>query len=107
MSAQSWIDQHHSLLPLIIPVYLVLVWLLVGAHVSWIGGWSALSRIYRTQIQFVGAKWTRQSALMRWWMNYNNAMTLGVNPQGLYLATIFLFRFRHPPLLIPLSDIKV
>jgi len=26
---------------------------------------------------------------------------------GLYLAVLFLFRFRHPPLLIPWSDIKV
>jgi len=107
MSAQSWIDQHHSLLPLIIPVYLVLVWLLVGAHVSWIGGWSALARVYRAQVPFVGTKWTRQSAQMRWLMNYNNVLTTGVNAQGLYLATMVLFRFRHPPLVIPWSDIKV
>ncbi len=44
---------------------------------------------------------------MRWWMNYNNVLTIGVNAQGMYLAVMFLFRFRHPPLLIPWSDIKV
>ena len=66
-----------------------------------------MSRTYRTQTPFVGTKWTLQRAQMRWRTNYNNALTLGVNPQGLYLAIVFLFRFRHPPLLIPWSDIKV
>jgi hypothetical protein len=28
-------------------------------------------------------------------------------PEGLYLASMFLFRFMHPPLLIPWSEIKV
>jgi hypothetical protein len=39
--------------------------------------------------------------------NYNNVLTLGVNQQGLYLASMFLFRFMHPPLLVPWSEIKV
>jgi hypothetical protein len=29
--------------------------------------------------------------------NYNNVLTLGVSPQGLYLASMFFFRFMHPP----------
>jgi hypothetical protein len=40
-------------------------------------------------------------------MNYNNVLTLGVNPHGLYLAILFPYRFRHPPLLIPWSDVKI
>ena len=108
MTVLSVIAQPNSQLSLLlIPALLLSMWGLFSAGVSWIGGWSALSRIYRTQIQFVGAKWMMQSAQMRWWMNYNNILTLGVNPQGLYLAVLFLFRFRHPPLLIPWSDIKV
>jgi hypothetical protein len=34
-------------------------------------------------------------------------LTLGVSQQGLYLASMFLFRFMHPPLLVPWSEIKV
>jgi len=108
MSALSTIAQTHShLRPLPVLVFFVTAWFLLSARASWIGGWSALSRTYRTQTPFVGTKWTLQRAQMRWRTNYNNALTLGVNPQGLYLAIVFLFRFRHPPLLIPWSDIKV
>jgi hypothetical protein len=39
--------------------------------------------------------------------NYNNVLTLGVSQQGLYLASMFLFRFMHPPLLVQWSVIKV
>ena len=38
---------------------------------------------------------------------YGNCLTLGCNPQGLYLAIMPLFRFRHPPLLIPWDEIKI
>jgi hypothetical protein len=48
-----------------------------------------------------------QSGQMRWLANYNNVLTFGVSPQGLYLASMFLFRFMHPPLLVPWSEIKV
>jgi hypothetical protein len=44
---------------------------------------------------------------MRWFANYNNVLTLGANQEGLYLASMFLFRFMQPPLLIPWGDIKV
>ncbi|HXW90298.1 MAG TPA: hypothetical protein VEK33_07105 [Terriglobales bacterium] len=44
---------------------------------------------------------------MRWLVNYNHALTLGANREGLYLASMFLVRFMHPPLLIPWREIKV
>ena len=44
---------------------------------------------------------------MRWLTNYNRVLTLGTCQEGLYLAIMFLFRFMHPPLLIPWSEIKV
>jgi hypothetical protein len=39
--------------------------------------------------------------------NYNRVLTLGASQEGLYLASMFLFRFMHPPLLVPWSEIKV
>jgi hypothetical protein len=107
MLALSAHAQPGSQFPLVlIPVFFA-IWFLISALASWMGGWSALARTYRTQTPFVGAEWTWQRAQMRWRTNYNSALTLGVNPRGLYLAINFLYRFRHPPLLVPWSEIKV
>jgi hypothetical protein len=40
-------------------------------------------------------------------MSYNNCLTVGSNPEGLYLAVLFLFRVGHPPLFVPWQDISV
>ena len=48
-----------------------------------------------------------QSGRMRWSTKYNNVLSLGAIQQGLYMACMFLFRFMHPSLLIPWSEIKV
>jgi hypothetical protein len=107
MNLQHWIDQHPSAVAAIFPIYFLSIWLFVGAIVSFIGGWHSLAKAYRTRVSFDGAKWRMQSGQMRWLANYNNVLTLGVSPEGLYLASMFLFRFMHPPLLIPWSEIKV
>jgi hypothetical protein len=107
MNLQHWIDQHPSVFAAIFPIYFLSLWFLVGATISFIGGWFSLAKVYRTQVPFNGAKWRGQSGQMRWLANYNNVLTLGVSQQGLYLASMFLFRFMHPPLLVPWSEIKV
>ena len=107
MNIQRLIDQHPSLFVAIFPVYFVTLWLLVGATISFVGGWWSLGKVYRVEVPFDGAKWRGQSGQMRWLANYNNVLTLGVSQQGLYLASMFLFRFMHPPLLVPWSEIKV
>jgi hypothetical protein len=107
MYLQRLIDQHPSAFAAIFPIYFLCLWLLVGATISVIGGWFSLAKVYRTQVAFDGTKWRMQSAQMRWLANYNNVLTIGVSPQGLYLASMFLFRFMHPPLLVPWSEIKV
>ena len=104
---QRFIDQHPTLFVAIFPVYFVALWLLVGATISVVGGWFSLAKVYRTRVPFHGAKWSMQSGQMRWLANYNNVLTLGASQEGLYLASLFLFRFMHPPLLIPWSEIKV
>ena len=102
-----WIDQHPSVFAAIFPIYFFCLWFLVAAIISFIGGWFSLAKHYRTRLPFNGAKWRMQSGQMRWLMNYNNVLTLGASPHGLYLASMFLFRFMHPPLLVPWSEIKV
>jgi hypothetical protein len=107
MNLQHWIDQHPSVFAAIFPIYFLSLWFLVSAIISFIGGWFLLAKVYRTRVPFSGAKWGRQSGQMRWLANYNNVLTIGVSPQGLYLASMFLFRFMHPPILVPWSEIKV
>jgi len=107
MNLQHLIDQHPSVFAAIFPIYFLCLWFLVGAIISFIGGWSSLANVYRTRVPFIGAKWRMQSGQMRWLATYNNVLTIGVSAQGVYLASMFLFRFMHPPLLVPWSEIKV
>ncbi len=45
------------------------------------------------------------AASMRWGVNYNGLITIGVNSLGVYLSVFFLFRPGHPPLFIPFGEI--
>jgi hypothetical protein len=107
MTLQHWIDQHPAVFAAIFPIYFLCLWFLVGAILGLVGGWFSLSKLYRTRVPFNGAKWRRQSGQMRWLTNYNRVLTLGASQEGLYLACMFLFRFMHPPLLVPWSEIRV
>jgi hypothetical protein len=107
MNLQRLIDQHPFAFLAIFPIYFLWLWLLVGATISVIGGWFSLAKVYRTQVAFDGTKWRMQSGQMRWPANYNNVLTIGVSQQGLYLASMFLFRFMHPPIFVPWNEIKV
>jgi hypothetical protein len=107
MAFQRFIDQHPGWFVVIFPVYFVTLWLLVSASLSYVGGWYSLARVHRALVPFNGAKWGMQSGKMRWLANYNNVLTLGVNQEGLYLATMGFFRFMHPPLLVPWSEVRV
>ncbi len=104
---QRFVDQHPSLFAAIFPFYFVTLWLFVGTVISLMGGWFSLSKLYRTRIPFKGEKLRLQSGQMRWLTNYNSVLTLGANQEGLYLASMFLFRFMQPPLLIPWGEVKV
>jgi len=107
MNLQRLIDQHPSAFAAIFLIYFLFLWFLVATIISLVGGWFALAKLYRTRATFNGAKRRMQSGRMGWLANYNNVLTIGVSQQGLYLASIFLFRFMHPPLLVPWNEIKV
>jgi hypothetical protein len=107
MNLQYWIDEHPVVFAVLFPIYFLSLWFLVGSIISFIGGWFSLAKVYRTRVPFDGTKWGMQSGQMRWLVNYNNVLTIGASRQGLYLASMFLFRFMHPPLLVPWSEIKV
>lgn len=104
---QNWLDQHHSALWFIFPAYFLTLWLLVSTVISFIGGWTTLAKRFRLNKPFDGQRWKGQSGQMRWLAGYGNCLTVGSSPEGLYLATMPLFRFRHPPLLVPWNQVSV
>jgi hypothetical protein len=75
LNLQHWIDQHPTAFAAIFPIYFLSLWLLIGAIISFIGGWFSLAKVYRTRLPFDGAKWRMQSGQMRWLTNYNNVLT--------------------------------
>jgi hypothetical protein len=107
LNMQNWLDQHPAALWLIFPAYFLALWLVVSAIISYIGGWTTLAKRFRLKQPFAGTRWTGQSGQMRWIAGYSNILTVGSCPEGLYLATMPLFRFRHPQLLIPWAEIAV
>jgi len=58
MNLQNWIDQHPSAFAAIFPIYFLCLWLLVGAILSFIGGWFSLAKVHRTRVRFSGSKWS-------------------------------------------------
>jgi hypothetical protein len=104
---QNWLDHHHGALWIIVPCYAVAILMIVKVVISYVGGWTTLAKQFRLTTPFIGERWTRQSGQMRWIAGYGNCLTVGSNAQGLYLAMMPLFRFRHPQLLIPWREIEI
>src|SRR5437016_3950071 len=107
MKTQEFINSHPSWLALFFSICFVSLWLLVVAIVSLVGGWFQLSRKFSLIGPFDGVSEGLQSGQMRWLAKYRNSLRLGANEDGLYLAVFFFFRFMHPPLFVPWSEIKV
>ena len=92
-------------LPYIFPLYFAAIWIAVGYSLSKMSGWSELSEKYVFSNKFDGKYYRYQSAKFNK-INFNNALQLGVNNQGMYLATMILFRLFHKPLFIPWNEIQ-
>lgn len=87
-------------------LFLVAAWAMMFALISRAGGWASLADQYRCPDTFTGTTWSFQKGQMRWMVGYNNCLTVGADPRGLYLSILFPFRIAHPPLFIPWRDIS-
>jgi hypothetical protein len=101
---QEWLDKN---IAFIVPFYVVAMWIIVGYAIALTGGWRLLAKRFRVQGDFLGQKWTMQSARMRSLANYNNVLTIGADNAGLFIVPFFLFRAWHAPLFIPWVEITV
>jgi hypothetical protein len=88
-------------------VFFVGLWCLVSFLVGKLSGWSTLEQRFGSSFPFPGQTWKWKSARMRRGTNYNNCLTIGADPTGLYLATVFFFRIGHPSLFIPWTEISL
>jgi hypothetical protein len=68
-------------------------------------GWLQLAKLYRTEQEFSGEKWTWESGQMGW-ANFRGCLVIGANRQGLYLRVQFPFHFFCAPLFIPWSAVQ-
>ena len=111
MTAQRWIDANPWAL-FVVSLIIAIPFAIAFAYpllflVSRASGWASLTRRFRADGPFPAQTWPMQSGRFRGWCGYNNCLTIGASPQGLYLATLLLVRFFHPPLLIPWKEIEV
>jgi hypothetical protein len=88
-------------------LFFVTIWCAALFIISRVSGWALLATRFRADSPFPGQIWTWQSARLRWGCNYNNCITLGSDPSGLYMAMMFLFSMGSPPLLVPWSEVTV
>jgi hypothetical protein len=90
--------------PYIFP-FVFIAW---GAFVLYIlsllSGWHRLAQRYPARGEPVGKTFNLQSARVGW-VNYNNALTFIVAPEGIFVSSWGPFRFAHPALTIPWRDI--
>jgi len=105
MAPQSGIPITAIVLPLA-AIGFVAIWLFVNLILSRASGWHELGKHYRMDSEFSGSTWTWQSGQMGL-VGISNCLTIGSNRTGLYLAMMLPFRFQHPPLFVPWSDIAV
>jgi hypothetical protein len=93
--------------PLLAIAGFAVLWTTIVFLISHLGGWASLAERYRCDESFTGERWRFQRGQFRWLAGYNNCLTIGADPRGLYLSVFPLFRMGHPPLFIPWRDISV
>jgi len=81
----------------IFPIHFLLLWLRVGAAISFVGGWFEQAKVDHTRVPFHGTKWGLQSGRMRCLANYNNVFDDWRQSAGRVFGDCVLFRFMHPP----------
>ena len=89
-----------------IPAFFVALWLAIFAVIAWWGGWGKLAEAYPSLGDVSGERFRMRSAQFRAGCNYNNCITLVASPAGLRLSMPAPFRFRHPPIFLPWSELQ-
>jgi hypothetical protein len=84
----------------------LIVWPGVLTLVGWLGGWRRLARRYPAT-EKPGGRVYRFQTIRLGGANYGNAVTIDVGDRGVFLSVFWPFRFGHPNILIPWSELNV
>jgi hypothetical protein len=87
------------------PVVFVSMWFGVGAVLAEMSGWPELARRFPGGIRPKGQRLSRQVVKIGS-VNENGVTGIVVCAAGLYLDTMFLFRFRRPPVMVPWDSVR-
>ena len=91
--------------PLWFPFAFVGLWLLISTILSELSGWRRLADRFAAGSRPSGKRLRRQVTAVG--LTGENGVTgLILTPEGLYLYTHPLFRFRRPPLLVPWPEVR-
>lgn len=93
--------------PLYWALFFLAFWLLLNFIVSRLTGWARIAAHYQNAGSFPVQVWRFQTVTTRWGMGYKGCTTVGADPRGVYFSFSFLFRFGHPPIFVPWSDITI
>jgi len=85
------------------PAFLLL-WLLVCGILSLVGGWRKLSERFANGDSFEGERFRFCSGSVGF-VNYNSCLFATVGTAGIALSILPLYRFMHPRLVIPWSEV--
>ena len=91
--------------PYLIPVFGIGIWLFVSAIFSFMSGWWSLAQYFRAAERPNGERIIGQVKQIGW-VPENRVTHMIVSPDGLYLYASILFRFLHPALLVPWSEVQ-
>jgi len=106
MSALWLFDSSSWETALAVPLYFALGGCGILYLTGQLSGWALLARRFRASVPYSGEKWGWQSVMFRGWLGYNNCVTVGATPEGLYLS-LQVLRIIHPDLFIPWREIEV
>jgi hypothetical protein len=97
-----------SVVPAVL-IALFLLWMLVSALLSFVGGWHTLGKLYpkreSAQASDLGSSSISLSRGI-FVVNYNNSVKISVGQQGVGIETSSLFLGFHNPLFIPWAAIE-
>jgi hypothetical protein len=99
-----------QLLPVLPILFFIGMWLAVTFLLSYLSGWVSLKRHYLAAQPHIVARVRISAAQMGRFGSLGtmrNALTIGINPEGILLQLFILFRINSRDLFIPWRDITV
>lgn len=101
-----------QLIPLIVvgfPLFFITLWLFVMAILSTLGGWRSLAGRFPAVPAPAAQRFTWVTASLRRHLipvGYRNCMNVQLGDHGITLSVPWPFRFMHPPLTLPWSQVE-